>query len=378
VTVEMTAVRVGLVGAGYIAGVHSAAYRAIPGTFAQAPAIELAAVADVDRDRAQALARGWGWAAATDDWRELTRRDDIDLIDVSVPNALHVEIAIDALAHGKHVVCEKPLAADVAGATQMVEAADAAGTIADVCFYYRTWPAIQWARTLIDAGEIGTVTHARGWMLQDYARVAGESLGWRTDRAQAGAGALGDLGSHIFDLLRYLAGEVTNVCAVTRSTIERPAGAEADDMAAILLEFASGASGVLETGWAMAGHRCDLGFDIVGSRGALRFSWERSNQIEVCRDANLGGGFETVLVGPEMAGVGALVGVPGQGLGYRDAFGLGLLATIEGIGGDAGTVAPTFADGLEACRFVAAAQRSSAERRWVELSGASVLVGGTR
>ena len=102
----MDEVKIGIVGAGYIANVHSAAYRAIAGTFAESPRrLELVAVADTDGDRAAGLARAWGWSRAESDWTAVTRAEDIDVVDVSVPNALHAEIAVDALRHGKHVIC---------------------------------------------------------------------------------------------------------------------------------------------------------------------------------------------------------------------------------------------------------------------------------
>jgi predicted dehydrogenase len=362
-------VRVGLIGAGYIAGVHSAAYRAVKGTFPTMSAdVALAAVADVDRDRARSVADAWGWAESTDDWRRVTRADDLDLVDICVPNALHAEIAIDALEHGKHVVCEKPLAADAHSAEQMVAAAAGSDLVSDVCFYYRLWPAVQHAHNLIAAARIGEIVHARGWMLQDYGRRQGASMGWRGDAAQAGAGALGDLGSHIFDVLRFLVGDVRRVCSMARSTIERPStGPPVDDMVAALLDFDRGASGVLEASWAMAGHRCDLGFDVVGSTGAIRFSWERSNELEVLTDDGAGRGFERVLVGPDMPGVGEMIAVAGQGLGYRDAFTIGLGSAIEGATGQRGQPGPTFEDGLAACRFVEAVQASAAAGQWVDV-----------
>ena len=161
-------VRVGIVGSGQIAGAHSAAYRTVAGTYPEAPrAVALTAVADVDRERAGALAQAWGWSRAEVDWRAITRADDVDLVDICVPNALHAEIAIDALAHGKHVVCEKPLASDWSSAREMVHAADAADRVAQVCFYYRVWPAVPWAAELVSSGRFGRPRQFRGWMLQD-------------------------------------------------------------------------------------------------------------------------------------------------------------------------------------------------------------------
>jgi len=374
------ALRIGIVGAGYIAGVHSAAYRAVGGTYpGRTRPVELAGIADSDPARAESLARAWGWSAVRGDWHELTRSDQIDVIDVCVPNALHAEIAVDALEHGKHVVCEKPLAADVRAAAAMTAAANASPCLAQVCFFYRVWPAIVWARQIIQAGQIGPLVHFRGWFLQDYASEPSAEMGWRVDRAQAGAGALGDLGSHIFDVARYLAGDIVRVNALTRTTVDRGArGDRPDDLAAMLVEFSDGTSGVLEASWALKGHKADLGFDVVGRDGAIRFSWGRANEIDVFTRDSRSGGFERVLIGPEQPSVGNFVAVAGQGLGYRDAFTIGLGRLVEAITGGDRFVEPSFEDGLRACHFVEAAQASAQARTWVELPGGAARVAAGR
>jgi len=368
---EARELRIGVVGAGYIAQVHSAAYRVVAGTYDDGPAgVRLMAVADADGERARRLGSAWGWERTETDWRAITRADDIDVVDVSVPNALHAEVAIDALQHGKHVICEKPLAGDVKSAAAMCDAASAAGRLAQVCFYYRLWPAIAWARELVEQGAIGRVQHFRGWMLQDYAADAGHDLGWRARRADAGAGALGDLGSHIIDIARTLCGEVTDVCARTKSTVRRAeGGSPIDDLATLLVEFESGASGLLEASWALRGHTCDLGFDLVGDAGAIRFSWERFNELELLSgDAgDPANGFRRVYIGGAQPDVDRFVAVAGQGLGYRDAFTIGLGHALRAISREEATVAPTFADGLAVTRVVAAALASSASGGWVRL-----------
>jgi predicted dehydrogenase len=369
-----TPVRVGIVGSGYIAGVHSAAYRAVAGTYPDAtPPVVLAAAADVDPDHSDRLARTWGWERATADWSTITRADDIDLVDICAPNAFHAEIACDALAHGKHVICEKPIADHWRHAVQMVHAADAAGRVAQVCFYYRLWPAISWARRLLDSGELGEHRHFRGWMLQDYAADPARDLGWRVRRADAGAGALGDLGSHIVDVARYLCGEITAVCASTRAFVDRgPASDGLDDLVSMLVEFDDGSGGVLEASWALRGHRCDLGFDLVCDRGALRFSWERSNEIQVLTGDvdDPSNGYRTMFIGDGQPDVDRFVSVPAQGMGYRDAFTIGLARALTAIGDGGTTAAPTFADGLAAALVVDAAQRSASGRAWATVQPA--------
>jgi predicted dehydrogenase len=364
---------VGIVGAGYIAGVHSAAWRAVSGTFPDAAIqVELKAVADADPERAAALAQAWEWNDTTSDWSTITQNDDVDLVDICVPNHLHAEIAIEALTHGKHVVCEKPLAIDVAGARAMVEASASVDRLAQVCFYYRLWPAIVRAREIIESGDIGEVQHFRGWMLQDYASDPTQSVGWRADRQRAGAGALGDLGSHIADIACYLAGNIDSVCAMTRSTVERGADRDTDDLAACLVRFANDATGVLEASWAMRGHACDLGFDVIGSQGAVRFGWERANELQVLDGLDRGQReFRRVLIGPGIGDAGAFVAVAGQGLGYRDAFTIGFGRVLAAIADDIPSVDPTFQDGLRASEIIAAIQASARGNEWTRIERAS-------
>ncbi|MGH2870816.1 MAG: Gfo/Idh/MocA family protein, partial [Solirubrobacteraceae bacterium] len=237
-----------------------------------------------------------------------------------------------------------------------------------VCFYYRTWPSVALAKQLIEDGRIGELVHVRGWMLQDYACDPTTRLGWRADRSQAGAGALGDLGSHIFDIFRYLAGDAARVSAVARQTVARGSGSgEADDLTAALLEFESGVSGVLEASWALRGHRSDLGFDVIGTDGAIRFGWENANELHVLTCDSRSGGFERVLVGPDQPGVGNIVAVAGQGLGYRDAFTIGLGTVARAIANGDDAAAPSFADGVRACEFVAGVLDSAKSGSWAVL-----------
>lgn len=361
-------VRIGIVGSGYIAGAHSAAYRTVAGTYPDVPRhIVLAAAADVDATRAADLASAWGWERSTADWHEITRADDIDVVDICVPNLLHAEVACDAFAHGKHVICEKPISNTWEGARDMAAAAVAARRVAQVCFYYRVWPAISWARELLDSGELGAVRNFRGWMFQDYAANPAHDLGWRARLAESGAGALGDLGSHIVDIARYLCGDIVGVYATTRELVERRVPTPGvDDLVTMVIDFAGGAGGVLEASWALRGHKCDLGFDLVCERGAIRFAWERSNELGVLTGdvTDPDNGYRTVLIGGGQPDVGRFVSVPAQGMGYRDGFTIGVAKALGAIGRGDVSADPTFVDGLQVALVVDAAQRSASERTW--------------
>ncbi len=374
-------VSVGIVGSGYIAGVHSAAYRTVAGTYPDAARdVRLQACADVDLAAAGRLATAWGWQRSHADWREVTRADDVDVVDICVPNVLHPDIACDALAHGKHVICEKPLATTSHEARAMAVAAAEARLVAQVCFYYRVWPAISWAKQLLDSGELGSVRHYRGWIFQDYAASPHHDLGWRARLEESGAGAVGDLGSHIVDLSRYLCGEISAVSASMREIVDRTVPTPGvDDVVSMLVDFSSGVGGTIEASWALRGKRCDLGFDVVCDRGALRFSWERSNELGVLAGdvTDPTNGYRTVLIGDGQPDVSHFVSVPGQGMGYRDTFTIGVSRALRAIARGESSAAPTFEDGLAVALVVDAIKQSAVERTWVDVPSVVDAMAGT-
>ncbi len=391
----MQTVRIGLVGSGFMARAHTMAFNNAPSVYwPDLPAIEKVRLADIDHGLAQSAAERWGWAHASSDWREVTQAKDVDLVDIVTPNDAHAEIAIDAAANGKHVLCEKPLAHSAAAAAEMCRAVREAGVVSYVNFIYRKWPAVMLARQLIEQGRIGRVMHFRAHFLQDYALDASLPRGWRMQRERSGGGSLGDVGSHLIDLARYLLGEeIVRVCARTKTFIaERPpvsAPGEAtfrtvtdaanpqellpvdvDDAADVIFDFESGALGVLQTNWVAAGHKIDIAFEVGGDRGSVRFSWQHGNELEVYLTDDAEGelpGYRTVILGPQHPGGAGFWPVPGQGLGYGDAF---LIACRDLFGAlrEKRQASPDFEDGLRACEVVEAALASAQDGGWVEVS----------
>ena len=242
-----------------------------------------------------------GWAETETDWRALLTRDDIDLIDVCTPGDSHAEIAIAALAAGKHVLCEKPLANTVAEAEAMVAAAEAAaarGQVAMVGFNYRRVPAIALARQWIAEGRLGTIRQVRAQYLQDWIIDPQFPLVWRLRKEQAGSGALGDIGAHIVDLAQYLLGEnIVGVSGITETFIkQRPVLAAAgaglaasggtetgevtvDDAALFIARFAGGAIGTFEATRFATGRKNALRIEVNGSDGSLAFDMEAMNEL---------------------------------------------------------------------------------------------------
>ncbi len=373
----MDAVRVGLVGAGFMGKIHSVAYRNAAMLFgAEIPGVDCVVATDFDPALAERAVREWGWSRSVASWQEVNAAEDVDVIDICTPNDTHLAIALDALQRGKHVLCEKPLALDGNDAHRLCQAALTTDRVTQVGFVYRQWPAVAMARRLIDDGAIGKVRTARARFLLDYHSNPGGPMSWRFDRARAGSGALGDVGSHCIDLLQYLVGPITHVAARMQTFIDRRRGPEGalvdvtvDDQTEILAEFESGASGTILASWAATGHKCDLGFELIGSRGSVTFGWERSNELQFydAGDPADRQGFRTILVGPAHPGADGIHTVAGQGLGYTDAFTIAARNTLRNLA--AGTVVsgPTFVDGLRVAEVTDAVIEAAA-------TGSSVAV----
>jgi predicted dehydrogenase len=352
----MQAVRVGLVGAGFMGKIHSIAYRNAAMLFGhEVPTVDPVVVTDFDPALADRAVRDWGWSRSAREWQEVTAADDVDVVDICTPNDTHVDIALDALSRGKHVLCEKPLALDGNGAHRLCQAAAASGLVTQVGFVYRQWPAVAMARKLVDEGVIGDVRTARAQFLLDYNGNPAIPMSWRFDRGRAGSGALGDVGSHCIDLLQYLVGPIAHVAARMQTFIPQRTTHEGslvdvsvDDQTEILTEFESGASGTILASWAGTGHKCDLGFELIGSRGSVTFSWERSNELRFYDSADPVDrqGYRTILVGPAHPGADGIHTVAAQGLGYTDAFAIAARNTLRNLAAGHVVSGPTFVDGL--------------------------------
>src|SRR5580693_2103730 len=308
-------VGVGMVGYAFMGRAHSQAWRTVGRAFDLPLTPRLAAICGRDEAATRAAAQRLGWAAVETDWRALIARDDVQLIDISAPGDTHAPIAIAALAAGKHVLCEKPLANTLAEAEAMKAAADAAypsGARAMVGFNYRRVPALALARRLVEQGRLGTLRHFRAVYLQDWLADPRAPMTWRMQAERAGSGALGDLGAHIVDLARYLTGdEITGVSAVSATfTTERPYSGGSgtgtvtvDDAVVFTARLASGALGSFEATRCATGRKNGLRLELNGSAGSLAFDLERLNELEFFAAADGDGagaantaGFRRILV----------------------------------------------------------------------------------
>ena len=368
---------VGMVGYAFMGAAHSQAWRNAAHAFDLPLQPSLVALCGRDAAAAQDAAQRLGWAAAETDWRALISRDDVQLVDICAPGDLHAQIAIAALEAGKHVLCEKPLASTEAEAEAMVAAAgraSARGVRAMTGFNYRRVPALALARRLVRDGRIGRLRHVRASYLQDWLVDPAFPLTWRLQREQAGSGALGDLGSHIVDLAQYLTGElISGVSAMTATFIgERPlpgtAAGEAgtgpvtvDDAAVFTARLASGALASFEATRFASGRKNELRIELNGDRGSLAFNLERLNELQFhdhTQDAAVAG-FQTILVTepghPYLSGWWP----PGHVLGWDVTFTHEVADLVTAIAKGADP-APSFADGLQVQRVLAAVERSAA------------------
>jgi predicted dehydrogenase len=379
--------RVGLVGAGFMGTAHSLAYSNVARLcYPRLPEIEKVRLADVAPELAQAGAARLGWKEGTGDWRDVTRAADIDIVDIVTPNSTHAEIAVDAARHGKHVFCEKPLSDSAQSASEMLGAASEADVTHQVSFVYRTWPAVALARKLVASREIGDVLQVNVRYRGDYGFADGGRLGWRFEKRAAGGGSLADIGSHAIDIARYLAGDVRRVCARARAfdrgdTARLGTGAEGvepldatelDDAVDVLVDFTSGACGVIQTNWCAAGRKNHLEFEVYGRGGSLYFDWQHANELRHFDRADPAdrAGTRTIIVGPQHPGAERFWPVPGLGLGYSDAFLIALDRFLTNVASGTNSP-PSFLDGLRACEVADAIQSSARSGGWVTVKHAS-------
>jgi predicted dehydrogenase len=368
-------VGVALIGYAFMGRAHSNAYRQVGPVMSPKIVPRMKVLCGRDASAVKKAARQLGWEEAATDWREVVRRPDVDVVDVSTPGDSHAQIAIAAARAGKVVFCEKPLANTVREAESMLAAVRKAGVVHMLCHNYRRAPAVWLAKQMIDAGELGDLYHYRGTYLQDWILDPQLPLLWRFQKKRAGSGALGDIASHSVDLARFLVGEIREVCGdlatfiKQRPLLENPrkkGRVTVDDAASALVRFTNGTLGTIEGTRLAAGRKNYNRFEINGSKGSLAFDLERMNELEVYKtsDADRERGFRRILVtepahhpyvGPWWP--------PGHILGYEHTFTHTVYDLLEGIR-KGRSPKPDFEDGVRNQQVLAAWERSARSRRW--------------
>ena len=382
---------VGMVGYAFMGAAHSQAWRTAPHFFDLPLAPRMRALSGRDPGRLAEAAATLGWESTETDWTRLLDRSDIDLVDICTPGHTHAEIAIAALAAGKHVLCEKPLANTVAEAEAMAQAADRAaakGVRSMVGFTYRRVPAIGLARQLVEQGRLGEIRHVRAQYLQDWLVDPQSPMSWRLEKDKAGSGALGDIGAHIVDLTQHITGQdILSVNGLLETFVDRrpmPGAAPGallggagstdggalgevtvDDAAVFLARFGGGALGVFEATRFATGRKNAIRIEINGSRGSLAFDFEDMNVLHFYDDdeSSQTAGFRRIVVTEAVHPYVAQWWPPGHGLGYEHGFTHQVVDLVTAIGRGEQPL-PSFADGLRVQRVLDAVERSAADGAW--------------
>ena len=366
-----------MVGSGFMGLCHANAFRSVAGLFPvqQVPVLEL--IADATEDLAEAAANRLGFARHTSDWRQLVVDPDVDVVSITAPNALHEPIATAALAAGKPVYCEKPLAS-VEGSRRLTDAAMTSGLITLVGFSYLRNPMIKIAREMIASGELGEITGFRGIHGEDYMSDARTAHSFRTD--PEGGGALADIGSHIIAMARYLLGPIVEVIGSLQTIYaERPQSPSSnllrpvyvDDRAVFLGRFHRGLVGTFEANWASTGFKMQLAFEIVGTKGTLAFSQERMNELRFYEagQAAARAGFKTIESGPAHPPYGQFCPAPGHHLGFNDLKVIEVAELIDALNGGQ-PLFSTFREAWAVESTVEAVCASSTSRAWEAVAAA--------
>ncbi|MCX6331290.1 MAG: Gfo/Idh/MocA family oxidoreductase [Bacteroidetes bacterium] len=369
---------IGLIGGGFMGRTHSNGYNRVPNFFPElAYTPLLKAVCFRNETKAKAFAEQWGYESFETDWRKLIARPDIDAIDICTPNDTHAEIAIAAAAAGKMILCEKPLARDLAESQGMVDAIEKAGVKNTVWYNYRRLPAVTLAKQIIDSGKLGKIFHYRANFLQDWTinealPQGGEGL-WRMDAAVAGSGVLGDLLSHCIDTAMWLNGGIKDVSAMTETFVKqrmhqltgKVEDVKIDDACSFLCHFNNGSLGLFESTRYARGHKALYTFEINGADASIRWDLHDLNKLEFYDNADESKlkGWRTIHITDGDHPYMDKWWVPGLSIGYEHSFvhqAADFLRSIE-----TGTsCSPTFKEALDTQKVCQAVAESAASRSW--------------
>ena len=389
---------IGLISVGWMGKLHSRAYQAVPQVYPELKIRpRLVHAADTAADRADYARDVLGYARASTDYRDVLADPDVDVVSICAPNMLHREIGVAAAQAGKPFWIEKPVGRDAGETAAVAAAAQAADLVTSIGYNYRHVPAVEQIRELIAAGQLGRITNVRAVFFNSYASEPNGALSWRFRQAEAGSGALGDLLSHVIDLMQYVVAPITEVTSLLSTVYTQrpvlPMGSadhfavieggelgevENDDYAAALVRFAggpaSGASGTLEASRVSVGPQCGLGFEIYGTDGSAAWNFEQMNELRLC--LGRGGpapGYTTVLGHPGMGDYGRFQPGPGHSMSYDDLKVIEAKKFLVAVGGGEqrnSTIAEAQADG-EVITAVATSARDGAWHKVTPVPGAT-------
>jgi predicted dehydrogenase len=366
---------IGLIGTGFMGKAHAIAYRTALAAFPNIPEPKLICIADANEHAAAQAAHQYGFLKSTGDWKKLIADPDVHVVSITTPNTMHKEMALAAIAAGKHVHCEKPLSPTLSDSEEMVRAAEAKGVITQVGFNYIKNPLLKLARDMAQSGELGEITGFRGIHSEDYMHNPESPWTWRIDPS-GGPGVIADLGSHIISMARFLIGPIAEVSADVKTVVKsRPVSFGAteqkpvlvDDVARILVNFENGCGGTIEANWIATGRKMNLGFELTGSKGSLVFSQEALNELHYYKSGSdpRHSGFTKIEAGPQHEPYGGFCVAGGHQLGFNDLKTIEMAEFLAAIGG-AKEQGPNFREAYEIQKVVEAAITSSKNRTWVK------------
>jgi predicted dehydrogenase len=375
---------IGVIGMGWMGTEHSHSYQQLPEKFPDIGARpELIICADDVEARAREAQARFGFRRYTSDWREVIAEPAVEVVNVTAPNNMHLEIATAAARAGKHLFCEKPVGRNPQETAAIERAAREAGVLTFVGYNYRWAPLVQYARQLIAQGYLGKLTHYRGRFLTGYASNPNAVLSWRFQRELAGLGTLGDLVSHVADMALMLTGPIQRVVGsratfVTQRPLadrgvgthftvrtEGPLGEVTnEDYVGALVSFANGAQGTLEACRVINGPKCQMAFEVHGTRGAISWDFERMNELYLALDGDeIRDGYTRVVSGPPHPFHARFNPGFGVGLSYEDLKTIEaaqfLKSVAEGKQGE-----PGFREALAVAEVQGAIRRSWESERW--------------
>ena len=385
----MSEIGIGVIGFGWMGQAHSRAYRDIPVYYPESGIRpRLVAVADNVPARVELAKTNFGFESGMADWHELIARDDIDVVDITAPNALHEELVEAAAAAGKHIACEKPVGISPEATAAIELAARRAGVISSCGYNYRWAPLVQYTHRLVEEGRLGDLTHYRGRFFSMYGRDRLGLLSWRFLQEEAGYGVLSDIMSHAIDMAQYLCGPIRRVVAVKDTFVKErplptpgtgthydrgkpgdPTGAVTnEDYVGALVEFENGVRGTLEADRSMFGPQSSMAFEVNGSKGAASWDHEKLNQLRLyLPEEQPTDGFIEVLAGDAFPNQANIVPGGGNSLGFEDMKLIEALEFLRSVEAER-RHRPDFGDALANASVAAAMVRSWSSGRWEDVT----------
>ena len=373
----MKEIGIGVIGTAFMGKAHSIAYASAGTAFGGKLRPRLEMVCDQNGDIAETKRAEMGFARCTTNYMDVVNDPNIDLISICVPNSVHKEIAIAALAAGKHVWCEKPMSTNLADSKAMVDAANASDKKTIVGYNYTQNPLVHSARDMINEGVIGKVTGFFGVYDVDNEADPDRPYSWRMNRELSGTGANADVMCHLVSVAHFITGsDISSVVGEYDIVYpdrhdpktNTPKTVDNDDVCMAIARFESGIKGTLRVSRVAWGRKCGLSWEVHGSQGMIRFDQERLNELQLYKrsDDPRQQGFTTILSGPYHKPYDAFLPNAGHTLGYVDVKACELnqlLTTIE----EGGETWPCFADGLKIEKVMDAIDRSAINGQWTDV-----------